>query len=114
MRALLDRQSPLYHAIYTQRTSCERINSTAQALGIERPKVRNGRSVAHLNTLTYLIRNVRALQNVNAIIIEDHPLPGKVSHFPKKSAMLEGKVEQSGGKERCIPCHFEMKFAPGC
>src|SRR5262245_36116122 len=67
MRALLDRQSPLYQAIYTQRTSCERINSTAQALGIERPKVRNGRSVARLNTLTYLIRNVRALQKAKSI-----------------------------------------------
>jgi hypothetical protein len=67
MRALLDRESPLYHAISTQRTSCERINSTAQALGIERPKVRNGRSVAHLNTLTYLIRNVRALQKAKSI-----------------------------------------------
>ncbi len=51
MRVLLDRQSPLYQAVYHQRTSCERINSQAQALGIERPKVRNGRSVANLNTL---------------------------------------------------------------
>jgi hypothetical protein len=67
MRALLDRQSPLYQAIYTQRTSCERINSQAQALGIERPKVRNGRSVAHLNTLIYLIINVRALQKAKSI-----------------------------------------------
>jgi hypothetical protein len=50
---------------------------------------------------------------VNAIIIEDHPLSGKVSHFPKTSAMLERNVEHSGGKERCIQCHFEMKFAPG-
>ncbi len=61
MRALLDRDGPLYDAIYNQRTACERINSQAQALGIERPKVRNGRSVAHLNTLIYIIINVRAL-----------------------------------------------------
>jgi len=67
MRMLLDRQSPLYQAIYTQRTSCERINSQAQALGIERPKVRNGRSVAHLNTLMYLIINVRALAKAKSI-----------------------------------------------
>jgi hypothetical protein len=67
MRALLDRSSPLYHAIYNQRTACERINSRAQALGIERPKVRNGRSVANLNTLAYLILNVRALQKANSI-----------------------------------------------
>jgi hypothetical protein len=50
MRALLDRQSALYHTVYNRRTACERINSQAQALGVERPKVRNGRSVAHLNT----------------------------------------------------------------
>jgi hypothetical protein len=67
MRALLDRTSPLYHAIYTQRTTCERINSQAQALGIERPKVRNGRSVANLNTLIYLVVNVRALERVKSI-----------------------------------------------
>ncbi len=67
MRALLDRQSPLYQAIYHQRTACERINSQAQALGIERPKVRNGQSVARLNTLMYIIMNVRALQKAKSI-----------------------------------------------
>lgn len=64
MRVTLDRDGALYHAISNQRTSCERINSQAQALGIERPKVRNGRSVAHLNTLTYLVINARALERV--------------------------------------------------
>jgi hypothetical protein len=64
---LLDRDSPLYHAVYSQRTSCERINSQAKALGIERPKVRNGRSVRNLNTLIYLIINVRALQRATSI-----------------------------------------------
>ena len=58
---------PLYHAVYNQRTACERINSQAQALGIERPKVRNGRSVRNLNTLTYLILNVRTLQKAQSI-----------------------------------------------
>ena len=67
MRALLDRHSPLYHAVYTQRTACERINSQAQALGIERPKVRNIRSVKNLNTLIYLVINVRALANAKSI-----------------------------------------------
>jgi hypothetical protein len=62
MRAFLDRESPLYKVVYNQRTACERINSQAQALGIERPKVRNGHSVANLTTLTYLIINVYALQ----------------------------------------------------
>ena len=66
-RVLLDRSAPLYKAIYTQRTSCERINSQAKELGIERPKVRNCRSVANLNTLTYLIINVRALNRVKSI-----------------------------------------------
>lgn len=67
MRALLDRDGPLYHVIYNQRTACERINSQAQALGIERPKVRNGYSVRNLNTLIYLIINVRALQKAKSI-----------------------------------------------
>jgi len=67
MRALLDRTSPLYQAIYTQRTSCERINSQAQALGIERPKVHNGHSVENLNSLIYLIINIRALQKAQSI-----------------------------------------------
>ena len=66
-RVLLDRTSPLYKAIYTQRTSCERINSQAKELGIERPKVRNRRSVANLNTLIYVIINVRALQRAKSI-----------------------------------------------
>ena len=67
MRITLDRDSPLYHAVYTQRTCCERINSQAQALGIEQPKVRNGQSVARLNTLIYLIINVCALAKAKSI-----------------------------------------------
>ena len=67
MRVMLNRQGPLYHAIYTQRTSCERINSQAKELGIERPKVRNRSSVENLNTFIYLIINVRALQRAKSI-----------------------------------------------
>lgn len=67
MRVLLDRESPLYKAVYVQRTSCERINSQAKELGIERPKVRNARSVANLNTLIYLVINGRALQKAKSI-----------------------------------------------
>ena len=67
MRITLDRTSPLYQAIYRQRTSCERINSQAKELGIERPKVHNRASVERLNTLTYLIINVRALQRAKSI-----------------------------------------------
>lgn len=66
-RVTLDRQGPLYHALYTQRTSCERINSQAKELGIEHPKVHNGRSVANLNTLIYVIINVRALERAKSI-----------------------------------------------
>ncbi len=67
MRVTLDRTAPLYRVIYTQRTCCERINSQAKELGIERPKVRNRVSVTNLNTLTYLIINVRALQRAKSI-----------------------------------------------
>jgi hypothetical protein len=66
-RLLMDRTSPLYKAVYTQRTSCERINSQAKELGIERPRVHNGRSVANLNTFIYLVINVRALQRAKSI-----------------------------------------------
>ena len=66
MRVLLDRTSPLYQAVYHQRTACERINSQAQAFGIERPKVRNGRSVANLNTLIYVVINVRVLKEAKS------------------------------------------------
>ena len=67
MRWELDREGALYKSIYKQRTCCERINSQSKALGIERPKVRNGQSVRNLNTLIYLIINVRALQKVKSI-----------------------------------------------
>lgn len=66
MRVTLDRRGPHYRAIYKQRTSCERINSQAQALGIERPKVRNIRSVRNLNTLIYLVINARALEKAQS------------------------------------------------
>ena len=67
MRALLERDDPLYTIIYNRRTACERINSQAQALGIERPKVRNIHSVRNLNTLIYVVINVRALAKAKSI-----------------------------------------------
>jgi hypothetical protein len=66
-RVTLDRDGPLFHGLYHQRTGCERINARAKELGIERPRVRNGRSVAHLNTLIYVIVNVRVLQKAKSI-----------------------------------------------
>jgi hypothetical protein len=67
MRVTLDRDGPLYHALYTQRSACERINSQAKELGIEQPKVRNRRSVASLNSFIYLVINLRALLRVRSI-----------------------------------------------
>ena len=66
MRADLDRHSDAYRAVYRQRTSAERINSQAKALGIERPEVRRAAAVHRLNTLTYIVINARALQRVRA------------------------------------------------
>jgi hypothetical protein len=62
LRVTLDRSSPLYQAIYKQRTSCERINSQAKDFGIERPKARNIGSVSRLNTLIYISINLKALR----------------------------------------------------
>jgi hypothetical protein len=67
MRVTLDRNTPLYKGILNQRTSCERINSQAKAWGIERPKVRNIRSVRNLNTFIYLVINVQAIERVKLI-----------------------------------------------
>ncbi len=66
MRVLLDRDAASYKALYRQRTAAERINAQATALGIERPKARNAASVRNLNTLTYIVINVHALQRIRA------------------------------------------------
>ena len=58
----LKRDDPFFKAVYRQRTSTERGNSHAKALGLERPKVRQIRSVRNLNTLTYVLINLHALQ----------------------------------------------------
>ena len=67
MRVTLDRDSPLYKAIYTQRTSTERINSQSKDLVLKHPLVRNFRSVRNLNTLTYIRINLKALQRARSI-----------------------------------------------
>jgi len=64
MRHELDRSSDAYKQLYQQRTATERINSQALDLGIERPKLRNQRSIANQNTLLYVLINLRALQRV--------------------------------------------------
>jgi len=64
IRHQLDRDSEVYKEIYKQRTATERINALASDLGIERPKLRNGAAIANLNTLIYVLLNLRALQRV--------------------------------------------------
>ena len=64
LRYQLDRDSQAYKDVYKQRTATERINSQAVELGIERPRLRNGQAVAHLNTLIYILINLRALQRI--------------------------------------------------
>jgi hypothetical protein len=66
LRHQIDRDSDLYHQIYDQRTATERINSQAKALGIERPKLRNQRAITNLNTLIYVLINLRALHRIRA------------------------------------------------
>jgi len=64
IRHQLDRDGDIYKQVYKQRTATERINAQAVALGIERPKLRNGAAIANLNTLIYVLINLRALQRV--------------------------------------------------
>jgi hypothetical protein len=64
LRHELDRDSETYKDLYKQRTATERVNAQATALGIERPRLRNGAAIANLNTLIYVLINLRALQRV--------------------------------------------------
>jgi hypothetical protein len=64
IRYQLDRDSAAYKVVYKQRTATERVNSQAVALGIERPKIRNGQAIANQNTLIYILINLRALHRV--------------------------------------------------
>lgn len=64
IRHQLDRHSEAYHLVYKQRTASERINSQAEALGIERPRLRNHQAIANHNTLIYVLINLRALHRV--------------------------------------------------
>ena len=65
LRHQLDRDSAAYQDLYRQRTSTERINSQAVALGIERPHLRNQASIANHNTLIYVLINLHALQRIS-------------------------------------------------
>jgi len=64
LRYQIDRSSQQFKDVLKQRTATERINSQAVDLGIERPKLRNAQAIANLNTLTYVLINLHALQRV--------------------------------------------------
>ena len=64
IRYQLDRHSEIYKIIYNQRSATERINSQAKNLGIERPHLRNGKAIANINSLIYVLINLRALQRI--------------------------------------------------
>jgi hypothetical protein len=64
LRHQIDRTSDIYKAMYKQRTATERINSQAEALGIETPRLRNGQAIANYNTLIYTVINLRALHRI--------------------------------------------------
>ena len=64
IRWQLERESEEYKAVFKQRTVCERVNSRAVELGIERPKLRNQRSIANQNTLLYVLLNLHTLQRI--------------------------------------------------
>jgi hypothetical protein len=64
IRYLLNRDSAEYKWLYNQRTTDERANSQAVALGIERPKLRNQQAITNLNTLTYVLINLRGYQRL--------------------------------------------------
>ena len=66
LRYTLDRDGDAFKAVYKQRTVDERINSQAKELGIERPFLRNQRSITNQNTLIYVLINLRALGRVRA------------------------------------------------
>jgi hypothetical protein len=63
-RYQIDRESEAYVSFYKQRTACERLFSLAVDLGIERPKLRNQRSITNINTLIYTLLNLRAWQRI--------------------------------------------------
>ena len=64
LRHQIDRDDALYKSIYKQRTATERINSQAVSLGIERPRLRNQQAIANLNTLIYVLINLRAIHRI--------------------------------------------------
>lgn len=79
IRHQLDRTSPEYKQLYKQRTAAERINSQALALGIERPHLRNACSITNINTLIYVLINLRALKRLRQRWAVTNPAPVQVA-----------------------------------
>lgn len=73
IRHQLPRNSDAYKQVYKQRTATERINSLAKELGIERPLLRNHRSIANHNTLIYILLNVRTLRRIQSRLAQTIP-----------------------------------------
>jgi hypothetical protein len=73
IRYQIDRESEEYRQVYKQRTAVERINSQAVDLGIERPKLRNGLSIANHNTLIYVLINLHALKRIRQRLAKRSP-----------------------------------------
>lgn len=80
IRAQLDRKGVDFQRIYRQRTATERIFSQAVEAGMERPKLRNYRSIANQNTLIYILINLYALDRV--LHHKDQPLPPTAAARP--------------------------------
>jgi hypothetical protein len=66
LRHQLDRDAEPYKSVFRQRTAVERIFSQAKLLGMARPKLRNQQAITNLNTMIYLLINLRALQRILA------------------------------------------------
>lgn len=77
IRHQLDRTSAAYKDLFAQRTSVERINSQAEALGLIHPHLRRGTAIANQNLLTYVLINLRALQRIQA-----GPTPARMRRTP--------------------------------
>jgi hypothetical protein len=71
LRYQIDRQADTFKDVYKQRTATERINSQAVALGIERPRLRNQRSITNMNTLIYILINLRTWQRMQEAAAAD-------------------------------------------
>jgi hypothetical protein len=71
LRHELDRDSQAYKSVYRQRTAVVRIFCQAKLMGMERPKLRNQQAITNLNTMIYLLINLRSLEQVLAKLAQN-------------------------------------------